>query len=1328
MKKVSTKILSLFLSLVLILGTVTVAFAADEAPAAPAVKYGLKYFQSTNDTANAKGILDMVDAKLKEADLGKMELDFGVAKITIDLTCVDGICGTIDLVKSVWVYDITGLPKLGTKELVGDLGDDLGTPKVKEGLVFTHWEKDMTRKKTGDITILKTLIAFIADNGPLIAGLLDGHLDLGAAGGLLKAAGIDVDKAFNELFKGGDFNSILKEGIVSAVYDEQKQPDKYKAGLAKAMNSLDDFFYEDMMSDLLSEILPGFSMSGKTTFDELINSVFNTYWPELVKQIIKINVDTVNTDSEALKKLDEIMNLDGKTIRVDIPYEPSEPFASQVNDIIGFMAKQFFPQYTGWVDGDASKLGANLNALYLYVAEHLGIVNDSNKNDSKAIAFAVVQYILASIDSEDVKAYVNGIENCDNLEQAAAVVIRNTATINNIPVTADTNATYEQLVGDIINFYAGKSIELGYDIAAGKDMWTVINDIANVFLYDRGFAKAFSMSTTKDKDIFTKLDELLGKTKIFEGLTGTTDYSSKTFLTGIINSLFTLDIAKLVDITVVTFLKDFSDKSVANTGYDAVYNFLKNWLGREILKARTSDKPLDDAVATENVKKLIVDLLSAINAKKDNLLPAILYIGAAAIGKTPKYEIKYDNHEYNGSEFAPGVPTVILDNKAFTPEAGRDYDILSVTGDLVNPGTVTVKLNFYGYIESTLDVSYKITLPALKNLKATATTNSATLTWDKVDGAQKYEVLDGSKVIATTEATTATVSLATATEYKLSVRAAYNDERSASASVTVVTLPNKAATPSVSDVTDTSLKLAWTATENATGYEIEKLNGSNWKKIATVNALSYTVSGLGAKTACQFRIRAYKQASGKPVYGEYSDAASATTLLSATKLAVSSVTDTSAVLSWTAVAGAEGYSVEKLDASKWSEIGTTAATTYTVTNLQADSSAQFRVVAYYKSGANTVYGIASSPVTATTTITKTDKVTATVAGSDSVKVTWSAVAGATGYTVFYSTNNKSWKSVTATKTSVTLTKLSPNTKYYIKVQAYKKSGNTTVKGPDSATVDATTLLATPVLKASSADSATVKLTWNKLSGASGYVLEKYDGKKWVAVKTTTSTSFTVTKLKANTTYQFRVKGYVKSGSKTIYSAYSTVLKVSTAPTKTSKVTATTAGSTTIKVTWKKVTGATSYRVYYSTNNKSWKSVTSKKTSVTLSKLSANKKYYIKVQALKKTAGITAAGSYSATVNATTRIAQVTGLKASKTTKNSITLTWKKVSGASGYTVYRQNGKKWVKIATVKSNSYTNKKLSRNTSYSYYVVAYKTVSKKAVYGDKSATLKVRTKLF
>ena len=1327
MKKVSTKILSLFLSLVLILGTVTVAFAADEAPAAPAVKYGLKYFQSTNDKSNAKGILDMVDAKLKESDMEAMELKVGAFTFTIDFTSVNGICKTIDTVYGLWGdYDLFGnwLPRLGSTVLVGDLGG-------KDGLEFKHWTKGMSREKSGDVAILKNLITLLADNEHIIRLFIDGKIDLGTLGVALKAMDVDVEKIFADLYGDGDFSTMLKKGIVSAVYDEQKQPAEYKAGLAKAMNSLDDFFYEDMMSDLLSEILPDFSVNGKTTFDELINSVFNTYWPELVKQIAKINVDTVNTDSEALKKLGEIMVLDGHKIHVEIPYNPSEPFASQVNGIIGYMAKQFFPQYTGWVDGNASKLGANLNALYLYVAESLGILDGIDQNNSSAVAFAVVQYILDSINSEDVNAYVNGIKNCDNLEQAAAVVIRNTATINNIPVTADTNATYEQLVGDIINFYAGKSIELGYGLAAGKDMWTVINDIANVFLFDRGFAKAFNFPSdiTRKSAVFEKLDELINKTEIFKGLTGTNDYTSKTFLTGIINSLFTLDIAKLVDITVVTFLKDFSGKSVANTAYDAVYNFLKNWLGKDILKKRTSEKPIDDAVSNASIKTLITNLLTSINEKKDNLLPAILYIGAAVIGKVPaKYEFKLDNLEYTGKELKPTAVKASLDGKAYTLKPDRDFDIVSLTGDLVNPGIVTAKINLYGYAEATLDLTYKITLPALKNLKATATTNSATLTWDKVDGAQKYEVLDGSKVIATTEATTATVSLATATEYKLSVRAAYNDERSASASVTVVTLPNKAATPSVSDVTDTSLKLAWTATENATGYEIEKLNGSNWTKIATVNALTYNVSGLGAKTACQFRIRAYKQASGKPVYGEYSDAASATTLLSATKLAVSSVTDTSAVLSWTAVAGAEGYSVEKLDASKWSAIGTTAATTYTVTNLNADSSAQFRVVAYYKSGANTVYGIASSPVTATTTITKTDKVTATVAGSDSVKVTWSAVAGATGYTVFYSTNNKSWKSVTATKTSVTLTKLSPNTKYYIKVQAYKKSGSTTVKGPDSATVDATTLLATPVLKASSADSATVKLTWNKLSGASGYVLEKYDGKKWVAVKTTTATSFTVTKLKANTTYQFRVKGYVKSGSKNVYSAYSTVLKVSTAPTKTSKVTAKTAGSATIKVTWKKVTGATSYRVYYSTNNKSWKSVTSKKTSVTLSKLSANKKYYIKVQALKKTAGITAAGSYSATVNATTRIAQVTGLKASKTTKNSITLTWKKVSGASGYTVYRQNGKKWVKVATVKSNSYTNKKLSRNTSYSYYVVAYKTVSKKAVYGDKSATLKVRTKLF
>ena len=61
----------------------------------------------------------------------------------------------------------------------------------------------------------------------------------------------------------------------------------------------------------------------------------------------------------------------------------------------------------------------------------------------------------------------------------------------------------------------------------------------------------------------------------------------------------------------------------------------------------------------------------------------------------------------------------------------------------------------------------------------------------------------------------------------------------------------------------------------------------------------------------------------------------------------------------------------------------------------------------------------------------------------------------------------------------------------------------------------------------------------------------------------------------------------------------------------------------------------------------------------------------------------------------------------KVTKNSIKISWKKVSGASAYTVYGNKcGKanKYEKLATVKGTSFAEKKLKKGTYYKYIVVA------------------------
>ena len=106
------------------------------------------------------------------------------------------------------------------------------------------------------------------------------------------------------------------------------------------------------------------------------------------------------------------------------------------------------------------------------------------------------------------------------------------------------------------------------------------------------------------------------------------------------------------------------------------------------------------------------------------------------------------------------------------------------------------------------------------------------------------------------------------------------------------------------------------------------------------------------------------------------------------------------------------------------------------------------------------------------------------------------------------------------------------------------------------------------------------------------------------------------------------------------------------------------------------------------------------------------------------------GGYTGSKTLTFKIlpAKVSGLKVSSFDTSSATLKWSSVKGAQGYYVYSYNTKtkKYTKVATVKKNTATIKKLSKGVEYVYTVKAYKTVSKKtytsAAY---SSTVKVCT---
>lgn len=101
------------------------------------------------------------------------------------------------------------------------------------------------------------------------------------------------------------------------------------------------------------------------------------------------------------------------------------------------------------------------------------------------------------------------------------------------------------------------------------------------------------------------------------------------------------------------------------------------------------------------------------------------------------------------------------------------------------------------------------------------------------------------------------------------------------------------------------------------------------------------------------------------------------------------------------------------------------------------------------------------------------------------------------------------------------------------------------------------------------------------------------------------------------------------------------------------------------------------------------------------------------------------GGYTGSKTVTFKIlpAKVKGLKVSSFTTSSATLKWSAVKGAQGYVVYSYNAakKKYTKVATVKKNTVTVKKLKKGVEYSYAVKAYKNVGKKTYASDAYSSL-------
>lgn len=941
MKKALKRVLSIVLCVLMAFGTMSVAFAAEEEAPVPAL--GAQFFLETTDVENSKLVLDELDKVLANANLnsklGDVQSTLKKLSLTVDLNSVNGICKTLDSLKGV-------LSNIFVKGIALAFLGDIYNINLKT------WEKGLKRG-TKDYKILNEVVELIAANTNIIGKVIDGSADFGTLNNVL-----DLKK----LLGSEGISGILKGLFVGMLYDKEKEADKYNASYNRAVADFDKFLFEELLPAKVASAVPGFAMNKDSKVDFILSALLASCWTKYLEPAIKsLNIEA--GENVALQKLSTVMTFKGTDIDTSlIKVDGTKALSTQINDVLGAFAMQMFKGFEWEIGTDVKLVGKNIQKLYEYVAKAVGV---------EATPIAVLKFILANIEGEGMNDYVAGIDNCKNLEEVAKIVLLNAAKKSEIPVKEDVKS-YENVLGDMLAYWANGFVDLGYSPATGKDVWTVLNDFVNVYLFDKGVAKALGISgSIKASDsVFKKLDTVIKLTGIWT-LAGK-NYKSEEFLKGILSGLFTLDFDKILSLTVVRFTNDFGTKSAVEVLYKVVYNLLKSLFGKDILVAYTS-APFQTALSNASLKKTVRNLLAQLNAKKGTILPPVLFATALALGTGGKVApvvkgATAADVTYTGEAVAPSAVVVTINGKKVSIPSYQ-FTVKEIENNVkVGKAKAVVELN--GAAKNvTVTATFNIVPAKVTGVKVSSpTSTSVKLSWSKAAGATgyKYEYFDGKKWVAkSTSSTSATISgLKAKTTYKFRVRA-YNKTAKLygeySSTVSGSTAVAKVSGVKAKAASSSSVVLTWSKVSGAAGYEVWQLKGKKWVKVGTTTKTTLTVKKLKANTTYQFKVRAYDK---KKVVGDFSSVVKVTTNLSAAKSLKAKPAATSVALTWGKVSGAKSYEIWQLKGKKWTKVATSSSAKYTVKKgIKKNTKYQFKVRAVSKAK---TYGDFSSVVKTTT--------------------------------------------------------------------------------------------------------------------------------------------------------------------------------------------------------------------------------------------------------------------------------------------------------------------------------------------------------------------------
>ena len=636
--------------------------------------------------------------------------------------------------------------------------------------------------------------------------------------------------------------------------------------------------------------------------------------------------------------------------------------------------------------------------------------------------------------------------------------------------------------------------------------------------------------------------------------------------------------------------------------------------------------------------------------------------------------------------------------------------------------------------------------PTVKTLKAAKKTSySLKLKWSAVSGAsgyrlQQYVNKQWVNLLKSTKKTDYTLKkLAPNTSYRFRVCAFTGSVSGAWKELKTRTeLLGKPQSLKAVKVTDTSLTLQWNKVSTAKLYYVYRVGTNTQKQIAKTTKTSYKLTGLSAATDYMYAVRARTTVNDRNYYSQYSSYLSVRTApKQAAGRIAAGVTDSAVNLTFSRVDGAEGYEIWKYDdaALKWTYIGASLTTSYTVGDLAPQTNYRFKIRAYHTVNGPKLCGAYSAECKVQTKMAPVSDLRFVNATGTSITLSWNPIATATDYRVdlraFDEPESKLRPAQADRKNEngrivATITGLAVNTVYYIYVRPVYGDALGTEKP-----VVAQTAPAKVTGVAVQSVPGGISLTWPAVAGAQGYEVSKFlYADTWKVIGNTSECSFADSDVVTDTTYTYHVRAYYELGGVKYYGEASDPASEKPLPPAVSGIAASNISETMFLLSWNSPQTTTDYAIKLSESGgaertlQPYVTVDGGRTTLVVDGLSAGTTYTVKVYN-----AVNGTQSMPAVLTVTTLPGKVTGLTATALSSDTINLNWTPVRGAAYYEIQTvtESGAAIANIDThVTALPYQVTGLSASTTYRFRVRAVNSNAGAAQYGVYSDTASAATK--